>query len=223
LFHKVPHDFSKVSKGLEAFRCRLEAMIQRLLIVFALCVMIADAQVTTSSVTVTASRTTNLQPDQVVYGVTLTTPVSGTRDDALNALGGSGITLANLTRVYSTTIYPSGSYTNPQDVLQWNFSLTVSLSDMKNTNALLSSIASSLAKKNNGQSISISVQGTQVSTALQQSQPCPVADLISDARAQAQTLASPASMTVGAILAMSSPTPAGSPCTLTVKFAAFPY
>ena len=193
-------------------------MLRRLIFVFLLLTAVVFAQVTTSSVTVTASRTSNLQPDQVVYAVVVTTPLTSSRDDAVNALSGSGITLANFTGVYTTTIYPNN--TSSQTVLQWNFSLTASISDVKNTLALLSSVASSLAKKNNGLSISFSTQSNQVSAQLQQSQPCSVAGLISDARAQAQTMASAASMTVGAILAMSSPT---TNCTLTVKFAAFPY
>jgi hypothetical protein len=183
---------------------------------------LAVAQVTSSSVTVTASRTTNLQPDQVVFGVTVTTPLTSSRDDAVNALGGSGITLANLTGVFTTTLYPDTS-NKPLTVLQWNFSLPASISDTKNTVALLSSVAKNLVQKNNGLSISFGIQASQVSAQLQQSQSCPVADLITDARAQAQTLANTASMTIGSILAMSSPTSTNSTCALTVKFAAFPY
>jgi uncharacterized protein YggE len=198
-------------------------MLQRLWLCSLICTAIACAQVTSSSVTVTASRTTNLQPDQVVFGVTVTTPLTGTRDDALNALGGSGITLANLTGVITTTLYPQTNVGSPQTVLQWTFSLPVSISDMKTTVALLSSVAQGLAKKNNGLSISFGVQATQVSAQLQQSMPCPVAGLISDARAQAQTMAGAANINLGSILAMSSPTSAGATCSLTVKFAAFPY
>ena len=182
---------------------------------------IGDAQVTSGSVTVTASRTTNLQPDQALFAVTVTTPLTSSRDDALNALGGSGITLANLTGVMTTTLYPSTGPT--QNILQWTFNLPVAISDMKTTVALLNSVAQGLAKKNNGLSISFGVQATQVSPQLQQSMPCPVAGLLSDARAQAQSLASAAGMNVGSVLAMSSPTSNSATCSLTVKFAAFPY
>lgn len=197
-------------------------MVRRLVLVLLILTAAACAQVTSSSVTVTASRPTNLQPDQIVFGVAVTTPVTGTRDDAVNALGGSGITAANFTGVYTNTLYQSGTNA-PLNVLQWNFSLTAPISDIKTTVGLLTTIASGVAKKNNGISVSFSVQGTQVSAQLQQSQACPVAGLISDARSQAQTLGNAAGMNVGAILAMSSPGSSTSGCALTVKFAAFPY
>jgi hypothetical protein len=197
-------------------------MVQRLFFALLIFTAAACAQVTSSSVTVTASRSTNLQPDQIVFGVAVTTPVTGTRDDAVNALGGSGITVANFTGVYTNTLYQSGTNA-PLNVLQWNFSLTAPISDVKTTVGLLTTVASGVAKKNNGISVSFSVQGTQVSAQLQQSQSCPVAGLISDARSQAQTLGNTAGLNVGAILAMSSPGSATSTCVLTVKFAAFPY
>jgi uncharacterized protein YggE len=198
-------------------------MIQRLFICSLFLIANAGAQVTSGSVTVTASRTTNLLPDQAVFAVTVTTPLTGSSDDAVNALGGTGITLANLTSVNTTTVYdPLDPVTNTT-VLQWIFSLPVSISDMKTTVALLGSAAQALAKKNNGLSISFGVQGTLVSARLLQSTTCPVAGLISDARAQAQTMASAASMNVGSILAMSSLSAIGATCSLTVKFAAFPY
>jgi uncharacterized protein YggE len=193
-------------------------MVQRLLFALLVFAAAACAQVTSSSVTVTASRATNLQPDQIVFGVAVTTPVTATRDDAVNALGGSGIMVANFTGVYTTTTYLSGSNT-PVTLLQWNFSLTAPISDIKTTVGLLTTVASATAKKNNGFSVSFSIQGTQVSAQLAQSQQCPIAGLVSDARTQAQTLADSAGVTLGGILAMSSP---GSACMLTVKFSAFP-
>jgi hypothetical protein len=196
-------------------------MIQRLIVCSLICGAIGGAQVTSSSVTVTASRTVNLQPDQVVFGVTVTTPLTSSLDDAVNALSGSAITLANFGGVYTTNVYLDDG--SNQTVLAWTFSLLAPLSDMKSAQALLSSVAASLAKKNNGISINFGVQGTQVSAQLQQSQTCSVADLISSARSQAQTLANTASMTLGSILAMTNPIYIGSGCALTVKFAAFPY
>jgi uncharacterized protein YggE len=196
-------------------------MVQRLLFALLVFTAAACAQVTSSSVTVTASRSTNLQPDLVVITVGVTTPLTGTRDDAVNALGGSGITVANFIGVYTNTLYPSGTNT-PLNVLQWNFSLTAPIADFKTTVGLLTTVASGVAKKNNGISVSFSIQGTQVSAQLAQSQPCPIAGLISDARTQAQTLASAAGVTLGGILAMSSPGSTTSACLLTVKFSAFP-
>ena len=66
---------------------------------------IATAQVTPNSVTVTASRNPSLQPDQVVFGVSVSTPVDATREDVIAALQGSGITLANFGSVQAGHIF----------------------------------------------------------------------------------------------------------------------
>jgi hypothetical protein len=117
--------------------------------------------------------------------------------------------------------------------------------EAKDTTATLTTLQQSIAKNNNGMTMSFSVAGTQVSVPLQQSQTCPLPDLLSDARAQAQKMAEAANMTLGAILAMSGSTanvqpgsgvpitgylgsfsisnllttPAAQPCFITVKFA----
>lgn len=178
-----------------------------------------------NSVTVTASRTSDLKPDQVVFEVDVTTPISSSRDDAVSALEGTNVTAANFSGIRTTQTY-SGS--QPQTQLVWSFSVTADLANMKDTVAMLSAAQQRLAAKNNGLSISFSVQGTQVSPRLAQTQQCAVGDLISDARAQAQKLATSAGMSLGSILSISgatSTTAAGfgsviqAPvCTLTVRF-----
>lgn len=84
--------------------------------------------------------------------------------------------------------------------------------------------------------MTFSVQGTQVSQQLQQSQPCVISDLLANARMQAQSLAAAAGFTLDVILAMSSTVSttvsnqaatlssfllgaSTAPCTVTVKFA----
>src|SRR5579872_5208933 len=59
----------------------------------------AFAQTNPNSITVTASRNTNLQPDQVVYAVTVASPLTSSRDDVVAALQGSGIGLGNFSSV----------------------------------------------------------------------------------------------------------------------------
>ena len=198
----------------------------------AICCGAALAQSTSNSnsVTVTASRPANIQPDQVVFGVEVDTGLDGTLDAAVNALQGSGITASNFNSVGTVQQYnPSGATT--QSVLAWTFSLTVPFSDMKSTIGLLSAVQKSVGAAKNGISVSFSVTGTAVSQQAQQAQQCSQTDLVSDARAQAQKLAAAAGKGVGAVLAMSSgvvttaqgngpvtssvSTPA---CTLTVKF-----
>ncbi len=206
-------------------------MIQRIA-VFLIGAGIACAQPASNSVTVTASRATNLQPDQIVFRVTVDTPLDATRDDAVAALQGSGITAANFAGVNTTQFYDAqGQQT--QTRLQWVFSLPVPIADMKSTIGVLSAVQKSNAQKNNGFGISFGVAGTQVSPQAQLSQTCSVADLLADARAQAQKIAGAAGATVGAVLAMSGATssaadlsgglfssPGSTPaCLLTVKFA----
>ena len=203
-----------------------------------------SAQTDSNSITVTASRTPNLQADQTVFGVSVISGLNATFEDVLGALQGSGIALANFTGVTTAPYYIIGvlqpaSDPNPvtppapPPTLQWSFSLPVPLSKIKDTIGTLTTVQQNVARKNNGLSVLFQVQGTQVSAQSQQSQACVLSDLIADARAQAQKLADAAGLGVGAILAMSGATSGATPiflysswfspstpnCTLTVKFA----
>src|SRR5260370_95859 len=78
---------------------------------------------------------------------------------------------------------------------------------------------------NSGLTLSFSVSGLQVSQDLLHSQTCTVTDLLSDARSQAQKLATAANLYLGTVLAMSGVTSMNAPlygsvssCSLTVKF-----
>jgi uncharacterized protein YggE len=197
-------------------------------------------QVDSNTVTVTSSQSTNLQPDQVLFGVSVTTPLNSSLDDVLAVLKGSGITMANFSGVSSAYAVPSGigviGNQQPTPTLQWSFALSVPFAQMKATVTSLTSLEQSILQANSGFTLTFSVQGTQVSTSLLQSQSCNIAGLISDATAQAQKLASAAGMNLGAIVAMASAvaTPVSSftsigaltsqlttpqNCALTVKFA----
>lgn len=209
-------------------------MIQRLIPVAAICCCVAFAQAASNpnSVIVTASRGMNIQPDQVVFSVVVDTPTAGTLDQAVNTLQGSGITAANFTGVGTVQVYDPASGPNQPalSVLAWYFSLTVPLANLQSTVGLLSAVQKSNGGQNNGISISFSISGTSVSAQAALAQQCSQTGLLSDARAQAQALASAAGKTLGAVLAMSSgisTTPASGlsgaavstpSCTLTVKF-----
>lgn len=195
------------------------------------CIGIAYGQSAPNSITVTASRNSAVQPDQVVFGVTVTSAITNTMSDVLAAVQGAGITATNFSNVTTVQQYisPTQQYVNS---LQWTFSLTVPFANMKSTVATLNGLQLSAAQGNNGLSVSFSIQGTQVSAQAQQAQACPASGLLSDARTQAQTIASASSMTVGSILAMSTSVSTSAPgasslaaaiqvpvCSLTVKFA----
>jgi hypothetical protein len=166
-------------------------------------------QLDSNSVTVTASRSTNLQPDQVVFAVYVSSGLSTSLDTVLAALQPAGITIANFSAVGSTSGLVSvvtGPPPQAQPPLQWAFALPVPFSKMTATVATLTALQSSIMQNNSGLTMSFSVQGTQVSAQLQQSQACSVTDLISDASAKAQQLAAGAGLTLGTILAMASST-----------------
>jgi hypothetical protein len=168
----------------------------------------AFAQLDSNSVTVTATRSTTPQADQVLFGVTVQSGLNSSLDDVVAALQGSGITAANFSEVTTAAVVavipPMLPPTTGVPLLQWTFALPVPLAKIKDTIATLTALQKSIGQQNIGLTLSFNVQGTRVSTQLQQSQTCPTADLLADAQAQGQKLASAAGLSLGAILAMSS-------------------
>jgi uncharacterized protein YggE len=199
-------------------------MFSRFLLVSLLGGAVCFAQPAPNTITVTATRAVSVQPDQVVFNVTVTSPVTSSRDEVVAALQGSGITLANFTSVYSTQTVVSqqiGQASSNQlvTVLQWNFTLTVPLANLKSTIDTLTGLQMALSTAKNGMSMGFSVQGMQASAQAQQAQPCSLSGLIADARAQALKIANAASATLGNIVALSNAVADTSPvCSATVTF-----
>src|ERR1017187_9921498 len=180
-------------------------MLKRTLILgFLLSASIAFAQLDSNSVTVTASQSVNLQPDQVLFAVYVSTPLTASLDDVLAAVKGAGITSANFSGVYSSATAQSGTGTgNGQPPAeQWAFGLAVPFAQMKATVTTLTSLQQSTMQANSGFTLSFSVQSAQVSTSLLQSQSCNIPGLIAEATAQAQKLAAAAGLNLGSILAI---------------------
>jgi uncharacterized protein YggE len=220
------------------------------LLLLILFVPAAFAQLDSNSVTVTATRSMSPQPDQAVFAVTVQSGLSTNLDDVVAALQGSGITAANFSGI---SMGPALVFTgNPIPAppvssivappLQWVFALPAPLAKINDTIATLIALQKSIAQQNKGLTLSFSVQGTQVSAQLQQSQVCSTPDLLTDARTRAQKLANAAGLTLGTVLALSSgPSISGSVgsptsissfllgsaspsvCSLTVKFALLRY
>ncbi len=191
-----------------------------------------SAQVTPTSVTVTAVRNANLQPDQIVFVVSVDTPLEATRDDVVSVLKGTGISAANFYAVRSTSSYDY-VIEDYSTGLEWSFTLTAPIADMKTTIGVLSVLQKNIAANHRGYKMFFGLQGPVVSQEAQQTQACSPQDLISDARVQAQKLASATGASVGPVLAISgsavqSEPPASPliqtvgwpPCTLTVRFPA---
>jgi uncharacterized protein YggE len=175
---------------------------------FVMSAALAFGQLESNSVTVTASQSVNLQPDQVLFAVYVTTGLTASLDDVLAAVKGVGITSANFSGVSSAAAgqLSIGTGLPPAPTDQWAFGLPVPFAQMKATVTALSSLQQSIAQTNSGFTLSFAVQSAQVSTSLLQSQACNIGALISDATAQAQKLATAAGLNLGSILAMSSST-----------------
>jgi uncharacterized protein YggE len=154
----------------------------------------AFAQLDPHTLTISANRQINLQPDQVVFGLSVSSSVGTNLGQIVAAVAGLGITSANLTGVNNDLA--------PQ--LQWTFTLAVPLSSLTATIGSLTNLQQTIAQNNSGLALTFEVNGTQVSAQLQQSQSCSTSDLIGDATAQAQKLATAAGMTLGPILTLSS-------------------
>ncbi|MGI8746077.1 MAG: hypothetical protein ACR2NN_26545 [Bryobacteraceae bacterium] len=180
---------------------------------------LAFGQLDSNSVTVTASRGTNLQADEALFGIYVDSDLHATVSDVLAALQGSGTAISNFSNVNTVQKYDYTAGKPLPVMLEWSFRLPVALSKIKDTVAALTGLQQSLMQANNGLTLSFNLQGTQVSQQLQQSQTCVLFDLISDARVNAQKLATAAGLGAGTVLAMSSQTSTFPSCSLTVKFA----
>lgn len=182
-------------------------MCRQALILISLCaVALAQAPAAgpavSNSVTVSVSRYTNPQPDQLVFGISVQSGLDVTMDQVLAALKAAGITGASLTGLGSTQQYSKGQATGL--ALNWNFSLAAPLSGTATVAVSLAAAQTALANGNPPLTMSFGPQGTQVSAQLQAAQSCAAADLIADARTKAQTLAAAAGQTLGGVLAISS-------------------
>lgn len=187
----------------------------KLLLAFAISATLAFAQLESNSITVTASRYSSVQPDQVVFTVDVTSGLDTKLDDVIAALAGSGVTLANFNGTMPAVAW-SGSLP-VTTIIDWSFTLPVPISQIKATVASLSILQQSIAQKNNGLALSFAIRGTQSSPQVLQSVACSISDLMSDARAQAQKIANATGFTLGYVLSMSSFTTAPN-CFLTVQF-----
>src|SRR5579863_7195526 len=146
------------------------------------------------TLTISASRSIYLQPDEVVLVLSATSGVATSLEQVVSALSGVGITSSNLTGVNNTAAPPN---------LQWNFTLTTPFSNLTATLGSLGKLQQSITQNNSGLTLTFSVNGTQVSQQLRQSQSCSNSELIADATAQAQKLASAAGLTLGPVLKLS--------------------
>jgi uncharacterized protein YggE len=152
-------------------------------------------------ITITATRTNNIQADQVLIGLSIQSTTTAGLDDITSALTAAGVAGATFTGV--TSFYTSTGIQPPQVALVWSFTLTAALAKLSATLAQIISAQQTISGNNSGLTLTFYVEGTQVSPQLQQSQTCPQAALLADAQAQAKQVAAAAGVSAGAILSMS--------------------
>ena len=176
---------------------------------------LAFGQLDSDAITVTASRPMTAQPDEAVFAVSVTSGLNTGLDQIVGALQGSGITAANLASVNTVTSNnPLQGIGFLQTSLQWTFVFPVPFSKMKDTTASLAMLQQTIGQSNMSLALTFNVQGTEVSAQLRQSLQCSISDLLADATAQAQKLASATGFTAGPVLAMTQRSPDAVPAVL---------
>jgi uncharacterized protein YggE len=164
---------------------------------------LAFGQLETDTITIQASRSVNLAPDQVSFYVSVTADPTSSLDQIVAALSGSGITASNLSSLYGAN--------DNRGSLQWSFTLATPLTKMNATIASLIALEQSMVKYSSGMSLTFQVQGAYVSPEAYQSQSCSTRDLVGDAQAQAQNVAAAAGFAVGPIIKISDGSSATTP------------
>jgi uncharacterized protein YggE len=159
-------------------------------------------QLETDTITIQASRSMNLTPDQAFFSVSVSASPDAGLDQIVAALSGLGITASNLSSMFAM---------DNQSSLQWSFTLAVPFTKMKATIATLTALQQAITKNNSGMSLAFGVQGTRVSPESIQSQTCAAKDLVADALAQAQKVAAATGLAIGPIVAISDGSSATSP------------
>ncbi|HEX5227365.1 MAG TPA: SIMPL domain-containing protein [Bryobacteraceae bacterium] len=140
------------------------------------------------TLTITATRTVAVQPDHVVFGLSVSAGQTTNLDQVVASLSSAGITAANL----------SGVDSNNPPLVDWSFTLAVPISNLNSTINSLTALQQTVT------GLTFSVSGTQAS----EQATCSNADLIADAKAQAQKLAAAANVTLGPVIQLSnSPAP----------------
>ena len=155
-------------------------------------------QLDTNTVSVRASRSIAVQPDQAVFAVSVSAPLDAGFNDVIAALQGTGITAAQFSGLAVSQVTPSIQFR-----LAWRFVLPVPLAGMKDEVASLTAAQQALVKKQSVFGLSFYVAGTQASPELLAGQSCSKSDLIADATSQARVLSAAGGFSLGPILSMS--------------------
>jgi Protein of unknown function (DUF541) len=177
----------------------------RRLLLFLACCPAALSQLGSNVLTVTATRSLNLQPDQAALMVNVTTSVTTSLDDVLSALQPTKIAVASFSGVgttFSGLSVSSPATGGPSETWTWTFTPTVPLAGLPAFLASLATVQQALSQAVNPMDLEFYVQGASLSSQLLASNPCPYAAVFSDAQTQAQKVAAAAGIALGPVVAM---------------------
>jgi Protein of unknown function (DUF541) len=164
----------------------------------------AFAQTDDNTLTVTATQTVNVQPDQMVLAVTVEVESTLGLDDVVGLVKDAGITadeLANATTTYPYSIIGQvPAFT--LSLTDWTFSVSVPLTKLKDVLTSLATIEQTLIKHFPSRTLFFS-GSSRVSAALQAQQGCTPDSLVPVARAKAQQLAAVAGLNLGPLKGVS--------------------
>ena len=157
-------------------------------------------QLETDTLTIAASRDTMLVPDEVVFQLSVSSGQDASLEQVAAALKSAGIADAMFVSVSNPISVSLPNIFNRS--LSWSFTVAVPIGKMGSEIKLLASARLALTPGGSPVPVSFNIQGIQVSEE-QQAQPCSFTDLVADARAQGQKVATAAGLALGPILAIS--------------------
>jgi Protein of unknown function (DUF541) len=166
----------------------------RLLLLLTLC---GPAFAQTDAITVTASRTIDLSPDQIVFTLAVITEPTVTLNQVLEATQSIGLDASKLSTINVQQSYGPGS---PRPTLSYVFFLSTTLAKFSETNDKVTSLRRALADQAppmDAQMYGITVAPSDGS--LDQARQALMPQLVSDARRRGDLLARAAGVTLGAI------------------------
>jgi hypothetical protein len=150
-------------------------------------------------ITVTASRTADLSPEEVTWNIAVLADQDSTLDQVLQAIKDTGLAAKDLTGISAQQYGPGPS----QSRLAYQFAITARFASFKETMDKLAAARRSLLANNSNielQTYFMSVAASEASR--EQARQAALADLIADARRKAELAAKAAGLTLGSIQGM---------------------
>ncbi|HTM48498.1 MAG TPA: SIMPL domain-containing protein [Bryobacteraceae bacterium] len=159
----------------------------------------------TDALSVTASKTVDLTPDEMTFSVVVLADQDTTLEQVLQVVKAAGITANNLGGVGSSQFGPSPN----QSRLVYQFTLTTPLGKFKDTVDGFTSVRRSLLANSSNMELQTNVVAiTPAEASREQARLQATPDLIADARKKADVLAKAAGLTLGPIVGISDVAPA---------------